>query len=314
MRILIAYDASADADRAVALAASLPPSVVSAIRVVSVVEPSVVSIPPPRYLGSDELFLEVDPEIVAEREQQTATAAGRLRRSHREVEELVVAGRPGTILVEASVAYAADVLFVGSRGRSPITSLLLGSVSAEVADTAPCPVLVARTASVNQVLFATDGSAHATLAEEALRDWPWFAGLPIRVVSVADLGQPWNPALAPTMATKTMPEYAMTLEAAATEYGRIASIAAGRLRAAGRTADASTRTGDAAAMVIAEAEAIGADLVVIGSRGRRVVARLVLGSVARNIVYGSAASVLVVTPRQVESQQLPSVEFDGGGT
>ena len=57
------------------------------------------------------------------------------------------------------------------------------------------------------------------------------------------------------------------------------------------------RTGDAAAEIIAAAAEVGADLVVIGSRGRTGLASVVLGSVARNVLHGSTASVLVVHER-----------------
>jgi nucleotide-binding universal stress UspA family protein len=49
-------------------------------------------------------------------------------------------GRPATILTEA--ARNASLLVVGSRGRSGLKRLLLGSVSAEVLHTAECPVAV----------------------------------------------------------------------------------------------------------------------------------------------------------------------------
>ena len=40
--------------------------------------------------------------------------------------------------------FEADLVVVGSHGRGPIAATVLGSVSAEVAETAPCSVLVAR--------------------------------------------------------------------------------------------------------------------------------------------------------------------------
>ena len=60
------------------------------------------------------------------------------------------------------------------------------------------------------------------------------------------------------------------------------------------TADATLRVGDAAAEIIEEASSWGADLLVLGSRGLTGLSRLVLGSVARNVLQGSDRSVLVV--------------------
>jgi nucleotide-binding universal stress UspA family protein len=54
------------------------------------------------------------------------------------------------------------------------------------------------------------------------------------------------------------------------------------------------RNGDAAGEIVAVAERRGADLIVLGSRGRTGLRRLLLGSVARNVVSGSTASVLIV--------------------
>ncbi len=52
--------------------------------------------------------------------------------------------------------------------------------------------------------------------------------------------------------------------------------------------------GDAAAEIIPVAQESGADLVVVGSRGQTGLKRIVLRSVARNVLVGSDASVLVI--------------------
>ena len=54
------------------------------------------------------------------------------------------------------------------------------------------------------------------------------------------------------------------------------------------------RKGDAAAEIITVAQESGADLVVVGSRGQTGLKRIVLGSVARNVVTAAGASVLIV--------------------
>jgi nucleotide-binding universal stress UspA family protein len=75
---------------------------------------------------------------------------------------------------------------------------------------------------------------------------------------------------------------------------RIADETTANLRAAGRDASGEMRTGVAASEIIATAEAVGAGLIVMGSRGQTGLARVLLGSVARNVLHGSGASVLVV--------------------
>ena len=167
--------------------------------------------------------------------------------------------RPASGLVDQAREFSADLVIVGSRGHGPITSLLLGSVSSEVVDHAHCPVLVARRATLQRVVFATDGSESADAAEEVLARWPIFAGLPIRVVSVADVVRPWTTGVAPTMYTQALDAYAKDLAHAEAEHLAIAKASAKRLAEAGRRTDAEMRTGDAAAEIIAVAQAWGAD-------------------------------------------------------
>ena len=57
------------------------------------------------------------------------------------------------------------------------------------------------------------------------------------------------------------------------------------------------RTGRGADEIIAYAAKTEADLVVNGSQGRTGLARMVLGSVARKVLNGSAMSVLIVRAR-----------------
>jgi nucleotide-binding universal stress UspA family protein len=87
---------------------------------------------------------------------------------------------PRTVLLDAS--RHAHLLVVGSRGRGPVSSLLLGSVSVALTQHARCPVVVCRPGAPPEsgrgVRVATDGLRHsepavewgARLAES--RGWP----------------------------------------------------------------------------------------------------------------------------------------------
>lgn len=292
MRILIAYDGSAGAAQAVALVAGVDWPAGSALRVVSVVEPAILQLMPwtmgataPQALAAEALaYVQAD----------QATVVGRLSAPDRVVDAVLSRDRPASALVDQARQFSADLVIVGSRGHGPITSLLLGSVSSEVVDHAHCPVLVARRATLQRVVFATDDSESADAAEEVLARWPIFAALPIRVVSVADVVRSWTTGVAPTMYTQALDAYAKDLAHAEAEHLAIAKASAKRLAEAGRRADAEMRTGDAAAEIMAVAQAWGADLVVIGSRGQTGIKRSVMGSVARNVVTAAGASVLIV--------------------
>ena len=58
------------------------------------------------------------------------------------VEAIATEGPAAGVLIDA--AQGADLLVVGSRGHGGFVSLLLGSVSQQVATHAPCPVLIHR--------------------------------------------------------------------------------------------------------------------------------------------------------------------------
>jgi nucleotide-binding universal stress UspA family protein len=62
-----------------------------------------------------------------------------------EIEKKVVEGDPGEAIISA--AAAADLIVVGSHGRTGLKAALLGSVSRHVVDHAQCPVVVVKAAN-----------------------------------------------------------------------------------------------------------------------------------------------------------------------
>jgi nucleotide-binding universal stress UspA family protein len=192
----------------------------------------------------------------------------------------IVGGRPASAILDEAHAAGADMIIVGSRGLGSIGSLLLGSVSTEVVERSPVPVLVARTDRVGRVLLAMDGSAMARAAERTVRALPMFRGVEVSVVTVA--GEDDVPAGA-----------------------SVAEAAALRLRQSGLIADARIRRGEPAAGILEAARDVGADLIIVGSRGLSGLKRLALGSVSRNVLAAAPVSVLVVRswpPRRDSAQ------------
>jgi nucleotide-binding universal stress UspA family protein len=60
----------------------------------------------------------------------------------REIERIAVEGSAAQVLIDA--VGEADLLVVGSRGHGGFANLLLGSVSQQCAQHAPCPVVIVR--------------------------------------------------------------------------------------------------------------------------------------------------------------------------
>jgi nucleotide-binding universal stress UspA family protein len=297
MRILIAVDGSEPSEIGRDLAAGIRWPEGSSLRVMAALEIGGALFGAPWYAVAPADVDELEERYLSELGGAIAFAASRLTGPGREVSTTVLRGRAATSIVDEARRFGADLIVVGSRGHGTLESMLLGSVSAEVVDHAPCPILVARRPRLRSLILADDGSAGARAAAEKVVHWPIFEGLPVRVVSVAPTSLPWQPAY-PTKYAPADPESYREMGRAAIEaHERVADDTARRLTIAGRPAVADVRAGDAAHEIVAAAREADADLIVTGTRGHTGLARLVLGSVARNVVHHAPCSVLVVPER-----------------
>ena len=294
MNVLLAIDGSESAALAVDLVRDLAWPADSEIVVAESVETGAGMYggpwPVPVVIRTDR----IEAEARARASRVVGEARKRLVRPNLKVAATVLRGRPATAIVDQARKMRADLVVVGSRGQGAIESMILGSVSAEVVDQAPAPVLVARRGSIARIVLGWDGSSCAARAAELVRTWPILAGSRIRVVSVADVEVPWWTGFPEAGSPELMPMYVETAEATRLHHDELAREMAGCLRAAGLTAEPERRDGDAATQILAVANESDADLVVIGTHGRTGVKRIFLGSVARNVLQHAQCSVLVV--------------------
>ncbi|HSC49640.1 MAG TPA: universal stress protein [Gaiellaceae bacterium] len=131
--ILVGFDGSTNAHRGLeeALALAKPDTRIT------VVAAAQTPAPPGQVLP-------VGAEGREERERELEDARRHLAEAGREAELVVVPGAPADVLVEEAAKRGADLIVVGRRGLSGAERLAMGSVSAKVARTAQCSVLIAR--------------------------------------------------------------------------------------------------------------------------------------------------------------------------
>jgi nucleotide-binding universal stress UspA family protein len=294
MKVLLATDGSESAAIALELVHSIDWPDGSTIRVISVIEPAESALTG-AWMPALAQDLESQAEDLLESARTTAEyAAGYLARDGLSVEHDVFQGRPGSCIVEDAAIFGADLIVIGSRGHGTIGSMLLGSVSAEVADHAPCPVLVARGSRLTRLVLGADGSEYARAAEAWLERWPIFGQTAIEVTSVAPVGASWARGLALSAYSPSAAEYAESDRLQISDHQHVAEASAEHLRGAGLRAVAHVAEGDAAHELIRVAGADAADGIVIGTHGRTGLKRLIMGSVARNVMLHARCSVLIV--------------------
>jgi len=191
-------------------------------------------------------------------------------------------------IIKRAEAWKADTIVVGSHGRSG-AARIFGGVAERVIRHAHCNVLVARSSGARGwVLAATDRSdaslpAIKVAAEEAQRRKAQlevvqaFGFLEGQAAYIIELGTP----------SVTPPP--LVLQSAA----RALSECVARLQV---HATCKILDRPAAAAIVHEAESLGAELVVVGARGRTGLVSLGLGSVGEKVARAAPCSVLVVRP------------------
>ncbi|MCX5117321.1 universal stress protein [Micromonospora sp. NBC_00362] len=206
------------------------------------------------------------------------------------VEVRQVLGGPGATMIEES--RRAELVVVGSRGLGGFTGLLLGSVGAQVAAHAHCPVLVVRPDEQpipvdGPVLVGVDGSESSRLAvgvgadEAALRDVP---------LVLAHVGPPDG--------DRTVPEEIEESQAAyQAEAVRLLADASAVVRAEHPDLVVREHPVRAAGAAQGLIETSGtASLLVVGTRGRAGFTGLLLGSVSQAAIQHAHCPVLVAHP------------------
>jgi nucleotide-binding universal stress UspA family protein len=198
-------------------------------------------------------------------------------------------GNAAVLLIEQS--RDAVCLVVGARGRSPLGSVLLGSTSLDVAAHAPCPVVVVRQLPEQLpdrpgVVVGSDGSPLSEAAISAGFAQADRLGVPLTVVHT------WFLDYAGSGLSVLVTE-AERNDMAAEESALAAEAVAGWSQ---KYPDVVVRqrVRHANPVEALVQESRGAELVVVGSRGRGGFSGLLLGSVSQGVLHHAHCPVMVV--------------------
>jgi len=224
-----------------------------------------------RVATQDESFNYVDAHL-AEQDVQTARLyleglAAPLRARGLRVHTLVPVGSPRDEILACARDEHADLLVMCSHGRTGWRRMLLGSVTESVAREALCPVWISHgqeppPGPVTKALVALDLSPLADKALDFAREW-------------------------------LRPGVELVLFCAGDALAHLEERAA-PLRAAGWKVACREGSGSPAQAIVAAAQEEGVGLIVITSRGRTGLQRMLLGSVAEEVLRHACCPVALI--------------------
>jgi nucleotide-binding universal stress UspA family protein len=221
--------------------------------------------------------------------------AERTARTGNAMQATVLRGDPALSIVAHAKEQQADLIVVGTHGRTGVERLVLGSVAESVIASASCPVLVARSAA------ATDGGILAGCDLAARMDpvivlagaFGRALGAPLTLLHAMEPNMSDAALVASTFFSGVVPTQPDADTVAAMRDAARGALQA-ELTAANIEGKVEVATGPASTLLLSRASELPASVIVLGSHHRGRVARLLLGSVANEVVRGAEAHVLVV--------------------
>jgi len=208
------------------------------------------------------------------------------------VETALPRGDPSGAILEYADEHGADLIAMGTAGRTGIDRYVAGSVTERVVRRAEVPVLTVRAVDrsrlggdYDEILLATDGSDPATAAADHALGIAKRTGARIHAVSVVDVrGVLGSPDTVPAAVTEHVDSRGM----AATE------AVASRARDRGVDVRTEVREGVPTTEILGYADEHGIDLTVMGTAGRTGLDRYLIGSTTARVIRRAETPVLAV--------------------
>ncbi len=194
--------------------------------------------------------------------------------------------KPASLILDKARETGADLIVMGARGRGRVGELMLGSVSHRVALHADCSTLIVKDHSgpLKRVVVAVEGHEDGARLKSWLLAHPFKSAVDLTIVSVVRPIPATDPfSLFPLqdwtdVAMRAAEDLVKSLAAAVMDH----QYTVGTLAMVGDPTDILTE------------RAKSADLLVIGSHGRKGLERFLLGSISHALLHHVPCPVLIV--------------------
>jgi len=220
------------------------------------------------------------------------------------VKPVLRTGTPAWELLDAAEEWDADLIMVGSQGRSALGRFFLGSVSKKLSTNARSSVRVSRSRhrseidTAPRILIGVDGSPAAEEAVYAVGQRVWPSGTEIRLVAVDDSTPPASTLSRLPQAAAMVNSYFKSRDE------RVSSMldwATEQLGAIDLKVSVTRKNGVAADVLLDEAHRWNADSIFVGTRDfKSAFERFRLGSVSTAVVTKADCTVEIVRPLAIE--------------
>lgn len=287
-KILVATDFSEPSDLAVRQAMHLARHVGAELMIVHAhaVTAAQSILAQSAHLHSD-VIDEVSRRAVSDAHRQLEELYERVTGQGVEVSTALVDSSPAEGVCNAAHNSGADLVVVGSHGRSGLSRFLIGSVAEKILRTWDGDILLSRSAAgaggFRHLVVGTDFSPLCGAAVELARQVA-ARGAPVELVHSWQVPYPVS-------------EYSIALGAFDGEIANAVRAQgdqwATRYRDPGLDVRFTALVGAPAPTLVDHVTKVGADLLVLGSHDRRGVGRLLLGSVAERAARHAPCSVLI---------------------
>ncbi|MEO1618613.1 MAG: universal stress protein [Planctomycetota bacterium] len=211
---------------------------------------------------------------------------------------VVSEGPIGESILELAKEQQADLIVMGARGHSPITRLLLGSISDQVATHAPCSVLVVRPTGLQEIVrpirvgLAFESSQSAIGALDEISEIPWRTGTDFHVVSVETHLSDFIGQRVAEEGWDVSKQYEEALQLAKERLYDVAPSARTHLIKSDHVGEG----------LVTFAEQNRIDLMIVGETPRSALNRFLLGSTSRFVLRHAPCSVWLTRNRVLEGE------------